>query len=254
MKMKNLCFLLFSLCFEARSSEIRIASGQAPLNNIFFPIKEAYEKKSGNKLILFHQKPEASLPSLQKGQVDVAVAGVSWKDWIQLCEMEGVHIDTNQPFRYSSIGKDVINIYANRATKLERLSKEQIENIFTGKIKNWKEVGAQGEAIKVYIAFDLTGTKMMFSKLAMHSKNYSSAVIKVKGMTEVTTRIESDKNGIAFGPHSLDNIDKKKNITIVKTPEEIARPIVFAFLNPRADIIDLKSFIASEEGQKLIKR
>lgn len=88
------------------ADEIRISGGAAPMNNIFKPIKEKFEETTKIKLVLTEQAPEKALEGLEKGQFDVASAGLEWNDWLALCKEKGVNIDTKKLYRNSAISRD----------------------------------------------------------------------------------------------------------------------------------------------------
>src|ERR1035438_5539944 len=66
--------------------------------------------------------------------------------------------------RYGSLGieikcaKDGITIYLNDANPVKELSIKQLSGIFSGKIKNWKEVGGPDAEIKLYGRENSSGT------------------------------------------------------------------------------------------------
>ncbi len=70
----------------------------------------------------------------------------------------------------------------NKALKLNNLSMSQLQGIFTGKIKNWKQVGGPDEAIVVINRVKGSGTRMTFENAVL------------KGKTAITAQ-EQDSNG-----------------------------------------------------------
>ena len=48
------------------------------------------------------------------------------------------------------VAYDALAVVVNPANKVTDLTREQLEDIFTGKIKNWKEVGGEDMKIVVY--------------------------------------------------------------------------------------------------------
>lgn len=253
--MKNKLFFTFIalaiFSLNSFSAEIKVAGGAAPMNNIFKRLKTSFEKKSGHSLALTEQSPELALGALEKGEIDVASAGLPWEDWIKLCKDKNINIDETKPFHYSSIGKDTIQIYVNKSSKISNLTFAQLEKIFTGSAQSWKEFGGEDKPIKVVFSPNIGGTNKFFSKVAMAGHPYTTNVTKAENAEAIAEAIGKDAEAIGFGPVGIDM--NKYGIKAVDTPE-IFRPILFVFLSADKKILDLKNFLSSSEGQALIKR
>ena len=253
MKHTMLIVVLFSAFLSTHSfgAQIRVSGGASPMANIFKRIKDAFEKKTGHVLILNEQSPELALQALDKGEIEVASAGLQWSDWLKLCKTKNIKIDEAKPYRYSSVGRDSILVFINKASSVGKLSFEQLEKIFTGKATSWKEFGGADKPIHVVFGKGIAGTNTFFSKTVMNGADYRKDLTVVEKADDIAEAIGKDADAIGFGPVGIDT--NKFGIKIVETPE-IFRPILFAFLSVDQSIVDLKSFIGSDEGQALIKR
>ncbi|MFZ2196902.1 MAG: substrate-binding domain-containing protein, partial [Thermodesulfovibrionales bacterium] len=69
----------------------------------------------------------------------------------------------------TTIGYDAIAIFVHKNNPVSNLSKEQLKGIFTGKIKNWKELGGKDAPItpNTEIAGQQRATMLAFQELAM---------------------------------------------------------------------------------------
>ena len=56
------------------------------------------------------------------------------------------------------IANDALSIIVNPKNSVSKLTREQVEGIYTGKIKNWKEVGGEDMQIVVYARETSSGT------------------------------------------------------------------------------------------------
>jgi phosphate transport system substrate-binding protein len=65
------------------------------------------------------------------------------------------------------IGRDAIAVIVNKNNPLKTLTKQQIADVFSGKIKNWKEIGGKDAAIFIQTRETGSGTLAAFDELAM---------------------------------------------------------------------------------------
>ena len=65
------------------------------------------------------------------------------------------------------IGHDALAIIVHPENKIQNISTEQLKGIFSGKIKNWKELGGNNRAIQVINRESGSGTRSTFEDLIM---------------------------------------------------------------------------------------
>lgn len=82
------------------------------------------------------------------------------------------------------IALDIIAIVTHPEVAVSNLSPQQVKDIFTGKVTNWREVGGADAPILVVVRDRASGTREMFDKEALGNEEV------------VGTAIESNSNGI----------------------------------------------------------
>ena len=75
------------------------------------------------------------------------------------------------------IGKEAFVFFVNSQNKVDNLSKENIKDIYTGKIKNWKELGGDNMRIKAYQMDNIGKWQITFTNF-MASMNAENNIIK----------------------------------------------------------------------------
>lgn len=240
--------LSFAYIHQAQSKEIKIAGGAAPMQNIFFRIKADFESKTGHKLILQEVSPELALKSLSEGSVDAAAAGVSWQDWLLLCKEKNIKIDESIPYRYQSISRDIIKVYVNSSSDINSLSNGQLKQIFTGEIKNWKEVGGPDQPIKIVYANENPGINMTFKRQILEGSDFKKDIIVDKA-DSVAQAIATNAGAIGLGPAGMKI--EKFSIKALET-KEIIRPVLFVFVSVSPKMVQLKNYLLSD-GKSLSK-
>ena len=101
--------------------------------------------------------------------------------------------EAGKPFKEVVVANDALSVIVHPANKVTRLTREQIEGIFTGKIKNWKEVGGADLTIVAYPAKPVPGTYEFFKEHVLNRKNYASTVLNMPATGAIIQSGQSDQ-------------------------------------------------------------
>src|SRR5690349_17218780 len=85
----------------------------------------------------------------------------------------GLAKDRDIEFNSYAIGSYSVAVIVNAASPLSSLKPEQVRDVFTGKIQNWKDVGGPDAPVHLYIRDPISGTYLGFQELAMDKKDYA---------------------------------------------------------------------------------
>ncbi|QNO17140.1 phosphate ABC transporter substrate-binding protein [Caproicibacterium amylolyticum] len=166
-------------------------------------------------------------------------------------------------FDVKTIAIDGIAIAVNKDNKVKNLTTDQITKIFTGAVKNWKEVGGDDAAINVIGRESASGTRDGFESI-FKCKEKCKYASELTSTGAVKTKVSSDK--AAVGYISLGNVDN--TVTAVKvdgvdaTEDNINngtykahRPFIeICKKGSEDDLINAWfTFVYSEEGKKIIQ-
>lgn len=100
------------------------------------------------------------------------------------------------------IGVDALVFIVNQKNKVKNLSSEQIRDIYSGKITNWKDVGGEDVNIEAYQRVLNSGSQTLFLNLVMKDVKPVDAPIKyrIEGMDGLIETLASYNNsGNALG-------------------------------------------------------
>jgi phosphate transport system substrate-binding protein len=174
--------------------------------------------------------------------------------------------------RYGSLGveipcaKDGITVYINESNPVKELSIKQLSGIFSGKIKNWKEVGGPDSEIKLYGRENSSGTYVFFQENVVKG-DYATSCQTLPGTAAVVNAVKNDKYGIGYGGAayavgvkrcSVKKDDKSTAYpadaeTIKNGTYPISRYLYMYLRNrPTGDIKSYIDWILGPEGQKLV--
>jgi phosphate transport system substrate-binding protein len=97
------------------------------------------------------------------------------------------------------VARDGITVFLNQANSVKELTMEQLKNIYTGSITNWKSVGGPDEQIIVYGRENSSGTYEFFKEHVLSKADFTSSMQALPGTAAVVSAVKRDVNGIGFG-------------------------------------------------------
>ena len=165
----------------------------------------------------------------------------------------------------TQIAIDGIAVITNKNNTVKDLTLEQVKDIYTGKITNWKEVGGNDAPIVVVSREDGSGTRDGFQEnVGFESEELTKDAQISDGSGNIKSIVEGNENAIGY--ISFGYVDENVNALTIDGVElnaenvkndsyAIARP--FLFVN-KEDVIteqgkNFIDFILSEEGQNVVE-
>ncbi|MFC2102189.1 phosphate ABC transporter substrate-binding protein [Bacteroidota bacterium] len=94
--------------------------------------------------------------------------------------------------------KDGITVYLNKANGINALSVQQLADIFSGRVTNWKQVGGKDAPIKLYGRENSSGTYVFFQEEVVKG-DYAPSCQTLPGTAAVVNAVMKDPNGIGYG-------------------------------------------------------
>ncbi|MBF0409583.1 MAG: phosphate ABC transporter substrate-binding protein [Candidatus Riflebacteria bacterium] len=157
-------FFLISLCFSlmlsgcGASGHGLVIAGSTSVQPLIEKISESYRKKNPNTRILV--EGGGSSAGISAVILGTAHLGMSSRD-----------LKKNDP-RESTLEKiviayDAIAVIVNPENPIKNISIENLRNLFSGKIKNWKEIGGNDRNINLIVREEGSGTRTAFEEMVM---------------------------------------------------------------------------------------
>jgi len=173
------------------------------------------------------------------------------------------------------VGLDGLAVVVNPANPVGQLTIDQLADIFTGKIKNWKEVGGRDLPIVLLSREVNSGTHVYFKENVLRKGDAKSTVeFAPEALLMSSSQAIADEiaqNTGAIGYYGMGYINKtQKAVAVAKdnagpyyTPTlenvvskkyYISRPLIF-YTNgePKGALKDIIDFVFSPEGQQIVK-
>lgn len=178
--------------------------------------------------------------------------------------------DAGKAVKEAIVAYDALAVVVNPANKINQLTREQIEGIFTGKTKNWKEVGGDDMQIVVYSRESSSGTYDFFKEHVMSNKNYASSVLSMPATGSIIQSISQTKGAIGYVGFAYVekevkalkvSVDKGKTFieptmaTAKNRTYPIVRPLFYYYTAASEKLVKpFVDYCLSAEGQKIVEQ
>lgn len=98
------------------------------------------------------------------------------------------------------VAVDSIVTVVSPGNPIENLTVDQMARIFSGRVRNWKEVGGIDMPVTVYTRQEESGTRGVFTDaiLAPFGVEMSSSAVTVKGSKQMSQRVTADPGAIGY--------------------------------------------------------
>lgn len=173
-----------------------------------------------------------------------------------------------RPTEYK-VALDGLSVYVHASNPVEQLSLEQLEAIFTGKIRNWKQVGGKDEAIIVYSRENSSGTYEFFKEHVLKGRDFTASAQTLQGTAQVLQAVAAEPKAIGYGGAAYGagakhlKVSKETGGEAIEPTEETVvggtYPIwryLFIYVNPALDKGEIAAYlnwIRSDAGQAVVK-
>lgn len=106
--------------------------------------------------------------------------------------------DANLEMNDYVIGAYSVALVVHASNPVAELTKDQARNIFTGKIKNWKDVGGPDAEIHIYVRDPVSGTYLGFKEIALNNEEYAAHPKLATSYSAIATQVAADPNAIGY--------------------------------------------------------
>lgn len=238
---------------SAKETKVTI-SGSTSVGSPMEKLAEVFEgKNSGIKVEVQQLGSSAGIKNAIEGVSEIGMSSRDLKDE-----------EKSSGLKETIIATDGIAVITNKANKVTDLTLDQVKDIYTGKITNWKEVGGEDAPIVVVSREDGSGTRDGFQeKVGFESEELIKDAQISDGSGNIKSTVEGNANAIGY--ISFGYVDEAVNAvkvdgveinheTVANNEYVIARPFILVNKDGISDNAQaLIDFILSDEGQSILE-
>jgi phosphate transport system substrate-binding protein len=172
--------------------------------------------------------------------------------------------DRDIEFNDYVIGSYSVAVIVNAGSPIGNLTRDQVRNIFTGAVINWKEVGGPDAPIHLCSRDEISGTHLGFRELAMENKPYALGLKAFTNYLGIIQKVAPDANGIGYASIDLASKDGVKAVSIEGVAPTIAAVnggrypyarLLHLYTDPKKEspaTRDFVQFVQSKRGQEIL--
>lgn len=176
-----------------------------------------------------------------------------------------------QKFKYQGlevrVARDGLAVYTHTSNPVRQLTMDQVKDIFTGVITNWKDVGGPDHTIVLYSRENNSGTYEFFKEHVLKKKDFAPQAQHMAGTAALINAVSKDPYAIGFGGAAYaSNVRalaiartkagpyvQPKLATILDGTYPVSRFLYF-YLNqrPTGEVKAFIDWVISAQGQKVV--
>ena len=167
------------------------------------------------------------------------------------------------------VAYDALAVVVHPSNPVKQLTRRQLEDIFRGKITNWKQVGGDDRKIVVYSRETSSGTYEFFKESVLKNKNYMSSSLSMPATGAIIQSVSQTRGAIGYV--GLAYVSPRIKTLAVSYDDKhfaaptlenainktypIVRPLYYYYNKKSAGLVDpLLQFVLSPAGQEIIKK
>lgn len=253
----SLLVVFSALACAAASAQVLEVSGATTVQKrILEPGAEALKTATGVQLKVLGPGTGKGMLALIEGKVPVAAAGEALDDAVASAKAAateaGRTVTVPSNLVYHSIASDNIVVAVHAGNPVKSLSKAQVRDLMTGKVRNWSEVGGPNLPVKVYAPAAGQAVRNAVQKNFMDGADFGPGTTDIRTALEQLRVIAAEPGGI--GAMSEPVVKGSTEKLRIVPGASIPRPLGFVTVGaPSAQAQKMIDWFRSPEGQKQIR-
>ena len=263
MPLKKIALLLAALGLTAAACAQKLKGSDTLLPLAQKAAENYSEKNPSAHVTVTGGGSGVGLSSLREGTTDIAMASrrIKFDERVRMQQ-------AGRPVEELTVAFDALAVIVQPSNPVSRLTREQLEGIFRGKITNWKQVGGEDRKIVVYSRETSSGTYEFFKESVLKHRNYMPAVLSMPATGAIIQSVSQTPGAIGYvglaylnpevkalavsydggGSYVAPTFDNARSKSY-----PIVRPLYFYYTKSNeAAVRPLVDYLTSDEGQAMV--
>jgi len=150
---------------------VRLSGAASVVDSLIAPHQAEVEKASGLKLTVNKSNAGKGLIDLADGKCEAALASASIETVVGAAKAAGREIDPSR-LKMTVIKSDEIVFVVHPDNPVRALTRQQVSDLHTGRIANWKEVGGPDLAVQVVTDAASSATRGLIKAEVLKGADY----------------------------------------------------------------------------------
>lgn len=266
-----LSFLFIPACSRGNKNSIQIKGSDTMVNLSQAWAEKFMKDNPGSFVAVTGGGSGTGISSLISGTCDLANSSREIKEKeIDLAKAKGINPNEIK------VGLDGLAVVVNPANSVSKLTLQQLADIFTGKITNWKKVGGKDEKIVILSREVNSGTHVYFKEHVLRKgdanskEEFASSALMLPSSQAIADEIANNTGTIGY--YGMGYISsKQKAVSVAKDDKSayiaptienvisgyypISRPLlVYSNGVPQGLVKQFVDFILSPKGQEIVQK
>ena len=263
MPLKKIALLLAALGLTAAACAQKLKGSDTLLPLAQKAAENYSEKNPSAHVTVTGGGSGVGLSSLREGTTDIAMASrrIKFDERVRMQQ-------AGRPVEELTVAFDALAVIVHPSNPVSRLTREQLEGIFRGKITNWKQVGGEDRKIVVYSRETSSGTYEFFKESVLKHRNYMPAVLSMPATGAIIQSVSQTPGAIGYvglaylnpevkalavsydggGSYVAPTFDNARSKSY-----PIVRPLYFYYTKSNESAVrPLVDYLTSDEGQAMV--
>ena len=263
MPLKKIALLLAALGLTAAACAQKLKGSDTLLPLAQKAAENYSEKNPSAHVTVTGGGSGVGLSSLREGTTAIAMASrrIKFDERVRMQQ-------AGRPVEELTVAFDALAVIVHPSNPVSRLTREQLEGIFRGKITNWKQVGGEDRKIVVYSRETSSGTYEFFKESVLKHRNYMPAVLSMPATGAIIQSVSQTPGAIGYvglaylnpevkalavsydggGSYVAPTFDNARSKSY-----PIVRPLYFYYTKSNeAAVRPLVDYLTSDEGQAMV--